>query len=332
MSMQIQQLAYVVAVAETRHFTRAAAELRVAQPTLSKQIRVLEAELGTPLFERTRGDITLTQAGELLVPLARRILTDVATARRQVRELAGLQRGRIRLGATPSLVTGLLADALTDFHAEFPDIDLHVRESGSQDLVRGLLDGDLDMALLIASRHTRESSLVATPILREDLVVVSSVDRPAPAAGDQMPVSALRDQPLVMFREGYDLRTVTLAACRNAGFEPKLAIEGGEMDAVLRFAEAGLGLAVVPSMVLSNRPRLRKTTLVDPRLRRTVVLAQRAGVASPAASTAFRRSLTHHLEGLRARGLSEDLELVPVRTRLDLLSVPGAPTPPPTRR
>jgi DNA-binding transcriptional LysR family regulator len=136
------------------------------------------------------------------VPLARRVLSDVETARRQVRELAGLQRGRVRLGATPSLMTGLLAEALTEFRVELPDIELHVQESGSQDLVRRLQGGDLDMALLIASRHTREPALVSTPILREDLVVVSSVDSPAPTSGAAMPVAALRDQPLVMFREG----------------------------------------------------------------------------------------------------------------------------------
>jgi DNA-binding transcriptional LysR family regulator len=325
MDVQIQQLAYVVAVAETRHFTQAAEQLNVAQPTLSKQVRVLEAELGTPLFERARGNVTLTQAGELLVPLARRILSDVETARRQVRELAGLQRGRLRLGATPSLITGLLADALTDFRTQLPGIELQVQESGSQDLVRRLHDGDLDMALLIASRHTGDPSLVTTPILREDLVVVNSVDRPPPALGDSMPVSALRDQPLVMFREGYDLRTVTLDACRAAGFEPRLAIEGGEMDAVLRFAEAGLGLAVVPSMVLATRPRLRRTALVEPRLRRTIVLAHRSGVAPPPAATAFRLSLMNHLERLDARGTGHALEVVPVRTRLDLLGLPPVP-------
>ena len=326
--MQIQQLTYVVTVADTRHFTQAAQLLEVAQPTLSKQIRVLEDELGTPLFERTRGNITLTQAGELLVPLARRVLADVDTARRQVRELAGLQRGRVRLGATPSLITGLLADALADFRSALPDIALHVQESGSQDLVRRLQDGDLDMALLIASRHTADPALVSTPLLREDLVVVSSVDSPPPTTGDSMRVSELRLHPLVMFREGYDLRTVTLQACRDAGFEPRLAIEGGEMDAVLRFAEAGLGLAVVPSMVLATRPRLRRTTLVEPRLRRTVVLAHRTGVAPPPAATAFRRSLMSHLEELAARGAGQDLEVVPVRTRLDILRLPRPrPTP-----
>jgi DNA-binding transcriptional LysR family regulator len=241
-----------------------------------------------------------------------------------VRELAGLQRGRLRLGATPSLMTGLLADALTEFRAELPDIELQVQESGSQDLVRRLLDGELDMALLIASSKTRDPTLTSTPILREDLVVVSSTDLPPPTAGGSMPVAALRDHPLVMFREGYDLRTVTLAACRSAGFEPRLAIEGGEMDAVLRFAEAGLGLAVVPSMVLQTRQRLRKTTLVQPRLQRVVVLAHRARVAPPPAAVAFRLALMQHLEQVSGRGGSEHLEVLPVRTRLDLLDVPQA--------
>ena len=98
--MQLQQLRYFVAVAETRHFTHAAQTLRVAQPSLSKQIHALERELGTPLFSRARGNVGLTPAGEMLLPLARRILADADNAQREVQELAGLGRGRLRLGAT----------------------------------------------------------------------------------------------------------------------------------------------------------------------------------------------------------------------------------------
>ncbi len=317
----MQQLAYFVAVAQERHFTRAAELLGVAQPTLSKQVRVLEAELGTPLFDRVRGNITLTHAGELLAPLARRILSDVETARRQVLELAGVRRGRVRLGATPSLMTGLLADVLATFRRGFPDIELQVQESGSNDLVQHLGGGDLDLALVIVPRRLSERGLVTTPIIREDLVVVSSLDDPPPSPAGSMRVADLRDQPLVMFRAGYDLRDVTLQACRTAGFEPTLAVQGGEMDAVLRFAEAGLGLAVVPSMVLQSHPRLRKTYLTEPRLRRTVGLAHRTGTAVPAAAVAFRRTLMDHLETLRGDQLGQDLELIPGRTRLDLLGL-----------
>src|SRR3954462_4858813 len=121
--MQLQQLAYFVAVGEVRHFTRAAEALRVAQPSLPKQLRTLESDLGAPLFSRARGNVTLTPAGEALLPLARRMLADAGTARQEVAELAGLRRGRVRLGATPSLCAGLLADALARFHLAYPGIE-----------------------------------------------------------------------------------------------------------------------------------------------------------------------------------------------------------------
>src|SRR5689334_18179133 len=146
--MQLQQLAYFVAVAETRHFTRAAERSRVAQPSLSKQVQVLEKELGAPLFNRARGNVTLTPAGEALLPLARRILADVETARREVQDLTGLRRGRVRLGATPSLCTGLLPEVLARFRDRFPGITLEIEEGGSRDLVGQLATGSLDLALI----------------------------------------------------------------------------------------------------------------------------------------------------------------------------------------
>src|SRR3954469_212032 len=126
--MQLQQLAYFVAVAETRHFTRAAQRSHVAQPSLSKQINVLERELGAPLFRRARGNVTLTAAGEALLPLARRILADVETARLEGLGLVTLRRGRVRLGATPSLCTGLLPDVLRRFRDAYPVILLEIEE------------------------------------------------------------------------------------------------------------------------------------------------------------------------------------------------------------
>src|SRR6201991_4033525 len=127
-TMQFQQLHYVVAVAETRHFTRAAERVHVSQPSLSQQIRALENELGTTLFSRARGNVALTEAGEALLPLARRILADAETARHEVQELVQLRRGRVRLGATPSLCTGLLPDVLRDFHDRHPGIQLLLEE------------------------------------------------------------------------------------------------------------------------------------------------------------------------------------------------------------
>lgn len=290
--MQIHQLAYFVAVARTRHFTRAADLTGVSQPTLSKQIRVLENSLGTPLFVRDRGAIELTTAGEALLPHAQRILIDVESAERSVHEVAHLRRGRVRLGATPSLCDGVLPEALTRFHESYPDIDLEVQEAGSRLLTRELAQGRLDVALLIVPLHDAHPDIETTPVLRERLVLASPVDADVP---DHMDVADLRDLPLVMFREGYDLRDVTLRACAAAGFEPRLAVEGGEMSAVLRFVEAGLGHAVVPAMVLATRPQLRATRLDDPPLDRVIALAHRSSEALPLAAQAFKTELLAHL-------------------------------------
>ncbi|MCM2389537.1 LysR family transcriptional regulator [Streptomyces albipurpureus] len=288
--MQLQQLLYFVAVAETRHFTHAAESVHVAQPSLSQQIRALETELGAELFSRARGNISLTEAGETLLPLARRILADADTARHEVQELVQLRRGRVRLGATPSLCTGLLPDVLRVFHDRHPGIRLLIEEGGSHDLVRELARGALDLALVVLPLPPGSPALTTVELLREDLVVVSAASVKAPRR--PVRIGDLRDQPLVMFRHGYDLRELTVAACRAAGFEPGFTVEGGEMDAVLGFVRAGLGMAVVPSMVAGRAgPGLRVTPLARPGLRRTIALAHRSDVAPPRAARELQRVL-----------------------------------------
>ncbi len=287
--MQFHQLAYFVAVAETRHFTHAAEQMQIAQPSLSQQVRALERDVGASLFHRIRGNVTLTEAGETLLPIARRILAETETAYRAIRELDELGRGRVRLGATPSLCTGLLPTMLATFRRDYPGIELVIRESGSRDLQAELSDGSLDLAIIVDSRLRDDQLLSTSPLLTEELVVISAKGSPAPANGARMPIRALKDRPLVMFRRGYDLRDATVAACRAEGFEPTFAIEGGEMDAVLEFVSAGIGLAVVPSTVVGDR--FRTTRFNAPGLNRTVQLAYRRDVEPTRAVRALRDAI-----------------------------------------
>ncbi|WP_171166276.1 LysR substrate-binding domain-containing protein [Streptomyces sp. I05A-00742] len=292
--MQLQQLRYFATVAEVRHFTRAAEVLHVAQPSLSQQIRALERELGADLFHRARGNITLTDAGEALLPLARRILADTDTARREVQEVAQLRRGRVRLGAPPSLCASLVPDVLRAYHARYPGIELFIDEGGSQDLVRSLAAGDLDLALIITPLGVGAPALTTTELLREDLVVVSSPSAPTPSRRGRIRVEDLRGLPMAMFRRGYDLREMTISACRTAGFEPSFTVEGGEMDAVLGFVRAGLGVAVVPGMVAA-RSGLRVTRFEGDRMRRTVAVAHRKDAPPPRAARELWGVLLEHL-------------------------------------
>ncbi len=290
--MQLQHLRYFLAVAEVRHFTQAAEDSGVSQPTLSKQIHMLESELGAPLFERARGNVTLTPAGETLLPLARRMVADHDAAHDAVQEIVGLRRGRVRLGATPSLCTSLVPAVLRRFHAEHPGIGLHVAEGGSQDLVAQLVAHRLDLALIVQPEGGIDPALRAAPLLTESLVVASLAAAPALTADAALDPATLRDTPMVLFSAGYDLREATLEVCRRAGFEPRFAVEGGELDAVLAFVEAGLGVALVPSMALANRPLLRGTPLAPPGVRRTVSLARRRHTPLTHAAQALRDTLT----------------------------------------
>lgn len=300
--MTLQQLAYFVALADVRSFTRAAALAGVAQPTLSRQLRVLEEELGAALFDRgAREGPTLSPAGEALLPLARRMLADAETARGAVADLVGLRRGRVRVGATPSLCIGVLADVLRVFHERHPDIRLELSESGSQPLVTSLERGDLDLALVIVPATGVDPALVTTPLLRERLSVASPSSGGPLTGRGTLTVAELGRRPLVVPRRGYDLRESTVGALAAAGVTPRFAVEGGEMDAVLRLVEAGTGVAVVPDLVFAGRPRLRRTVLTPP-LFRTVALARRADLTPTPAVQAFRATLLSFLAELAAAG------------------------------
>jgi DNA-binding transcriptional LysR family regulator len=271
--MQLPQLGYVVAVAEERHFTRAAERLHLAQPSLSRQVRLLERELGVLLFHRGPGQglVTLTTDGEALLPFIRRALT-------------GMSRGRLSIGATPSLIARVLAPALVEFHASHPGIELLVVEAGSRQLVRQLASGEVDLALVVSPIN--DPLVATTPLFDDPLVLAVAPDHPL-ATRRQVAVAELDGLALVMFREGYDLREVTLAACRDAGVEPRLVSQGGEMDGVLAFVAAGLGAAVVPAIAMPAESKLTAIHFAPPGLSRTVALAHRADRPVPRAAQAL---------------------------------------------
>jgi DNA-binding transcriptional LysR family regulator len=302
MEMNLEQLQSFVEVARLGNFTRAAENLHLAQPSLSRQIGALEQDLGAELFRRARGRSTLTPAGEALLPLARRMLADAESVRRELAELAGLQRGTVRLGATPTLCVSLVAEVLSAFHAAHPGIDLHLTEQGSRRLLAQLAGGELDLALITTSDAASTERFVVAPLLVEELVVVSS-SRLAPLTDrDALPLAEVARLPQIAFSATYDLRTTTDAAYRAIGVTPDAVVEGAEMDAVLRFVERGIGVAIVPAMVLLDRPGLRSVRLAEPTLTRTISIARSADFAPTAAVEVMQRAIARTAAELAASG------------------------------
>jgi DNA-binding transcriptional LysR family regulator len=299
--MNLEQLRSFVEVARFGNFTRAAEELYLAQPSLSRQIAALEHDLGAELFHRARGGSTLTVAGEALLPLARRMLADAESVRRELAELAGLERGRVRLGATPTLCISLVAEVLSAFHAEHPAIELHLSEQGSLRLLDELGSGELDLALITTTDASSAERFTVTPLLVEELVVISSAGAPPVTTRDTMGLAEVADLPQITFSSSYDLRSATDAAFRVADLTPEVVLEGAEMDAVLRFVERGLGVAIVPAMVLIDRPGLRSVRLEAPTLERTISVARPADVEPTAAVEVMRRTITASATAFAAR-------------------------------
>lgn len=310
--MKLEQLSSFEAVARIGHFTRAAEELFLSQPSLSRQIASLESGLGATLFHRGPAGVSLTNAGEVLLPIARRMLGDAQAAREQLDELAGLRRGRVRLGAPPTLCVSLVADVLTAFRSEHPGVGLHITEGGSRFLVDAMDERALDLALVVT--RGVEPSLPGTeliPLLSEELVVVSAAGAALPSSelgsstsrtATEVTLAELAQIPQVAFNRTYDLRVALDATFSAHGLTPTIAVEGAEMDAVLRFVERGLGVAVVPAMVVIDRPTLRSTRLIRPALARTVNLARRTDVELPAAAAAMQQVIFQTVDRLTAPG------------------------------
>ena len=305
MAVALQQLSYFVTVAEHGNLTRAAAALHLAQPSLSNQLKRLERDLGTELFERVPRGVALTPAGQALLPIARQALADVEQLRRTANELTSPEGGTLRVGATPSLSSVLLPAALTAFHAHHEHVALEFAEAGSEDLIERLERDELDLALVILPVPHRAVETV--PLAEEDLVAVVGPGHPL-AGRQRLGISELKGIPLVIPRAGYTIRTTVIAACRHAGFEPTIACDGGELSGVMALVARGLGAAVIPSIVATHQPDLRTIRIDRPRLVRTIGLARRSGAVGPASARTFAAELFELLQvvgwpGVRPSGL-----------------------------
>ncbi|MFK4106103.1 LysR family transcriptional regulator [Streptomyces sp. NPDC019531] len=245
--MDLRHLRYFLAVAETRNFTQAAANCYVAQSALSQQVARLEKEVGSQLFSRTSRSVRLTAAGELLEPLARRILTDVDNARAALDALSGLRRGRLRLGliqTRASLVD--LVEVMADYHARYPGIDFHVTNAPSSEMAAAVLTGDLDIAVVGLTPHQIPDGLDHRVLADDPLVLIVPADH---ALADRE-VIGLADLPdthqLIQFTKGTGLRRQVESAFARAGVGPGQHFQVGQIYDMIRLAARGIGVTVVP--------------------------------------------------------------------------------------
>ena len=285
--MELRQLRYLLAVADERHFTRAAAREHVAQPALSQQIRRLEDEVGLPLVDRTTRRVALTDAGELLVARARRIVAEVDAARTELQALRGIEAGRVIVGAMHTMGPIDLALALAIFHYSHPQVELTVREQSSEELAEMLRVDELDLAFLSVTERIESHGLGLQQLVSEELVsVLPPGHRLAGRARIRM--AELSTERFISYREGSRLREVLVSAGRGAGYEPHVTLESNESQRIRRLVARGLGVAILPrSDAEAPGAETTAVTLVSPGLTRDITLAWRADRRHSPAASAF---------------------------------------------
>jgi LysR family hydrogen peroxide-inducible transcriptional activator len=248
--MEIHQLRYFCAVARTGSFTRAAQQERIAQPSLSQQVRKLEEELGSQLFDRLGRTIRLTQSGEVLLPRAETILRQVADARLEIQEHAATECGKLVVGSIPTIAPYFLPAPLASFSRKFPGVQVSVVEEVTRELLDRIHQGVVDLAVValpIPADHCSRLEL-----FRERLHLVVPQNHPL-ASQPTVHLKQVEDEPFLLLKEGHCFRDNMLAACRRARLKLKVIFESGHFASILAMVAAGTGVSIVPEMAVEPR-------------------------------------------------------------------------------
>lgn len=250
--MELRHLRYFRAVAEERHFGRAAVRLHMAQPPLSQQVRQLEDELGVQLLRRSTRRVDLTPAGEAYLARVRSILDAVDAAGEEAQRIGSGLEGRLVVGCVGSATYSLLPALARALREELPGIDFAFRgEMLSPDQVVALRDGSIDLALLRPLGDPEGHADLAWHVLRRERYVVALPEGHRLAGRSRVRMADLRDEGLVVHsgRGRSAMHDVVVGLCRDAGFEPTIRHEVAETSTLVTFVAAGLGVAVVPEPV-----------------------------------------------------------------------------------
>ena len=272
-NVTFKQLRYFEALSRHRHFGRAAEACAISQPALSVQIKELEAMFGASLIERNARDIRLSGLGEALLVRARDILRAVDELEDLTRSTKGALAGPLRLGLIPTVAPYLLPGLITHMAQTFPDLDVRPRETVTQTLIRDLIDGRLDVAVL--ALPISETALVETALFDEEFVLVrphDDADKPVPRP------EALREMRLLLLEEGHCFRDQAISFCKLPSAPPRDLMEGSSLSTLVQMVGAGIGVTLIPEMAVpleSLNARVSLARMAEPRPKRSIGMVWR---------------------------------------------------------
>ena len=251
--MEIRHLRYFLSVAETRNFTKAAAQHYVAQSALSQQISRLEAELGSALFYRNTRSVSLTEAGEVLRPLAKRIIADAENAKMEMEALTGLRRGTLRLGLIQAPATSIdVLGVMEAFHERYPGIRFQIVDGTSTEMAEAVAGEGLDVALVGIDAAEAPSGVACVELASSPLIAIVSARNPLAGRRRISLAELVENEQFIHFRPGTGLRKRVEAAFARAGLNPAASFEMGLITDMVELAARNVGVTIVPRTALTK--------------------------------------------------------------------------------
>jgi LysR family transcriptional regulator, nitrogen assimilation regulatory protein len=271
--MDIKQLKAFLTVAETRHVTRAAEILHLVQPAVSRQLKLLEEDIGKPLFERERQGMVLTEAGKSLIGYARRAMLELDRARVEISGAETGVSGLVTLGLLPSTIDALSSSLVSAIASTYPGIRIRIAMGYAGTLMRWLESGEVDAALLYGSEISTD--IQTKPLIEEALWVIgpknAKLRRNKPVS-----LASLANKDLILPNAPHGIRTLVEHACAVSNIQLKICVETNALSVQRSLVLGGHGLTILPPIAVADDLRSQELTgapLTDPGITRTIVLA-----------------------------------------------------------
>jgi LysR family hydrogen peroxide-inducible transcriptional activator len=247
--MELHQLRYLVAVARTENFSRAAEHCHVALPSLSQQIQKLEDELGERLFDRLPRRAKLTAAGEAFLPRAQRILAEIDLAQREVRDAQGMVQGAVTIGVLPTIAPYFLPRIIAAFSKEFPRVEVIVQEDTTARLLKLGCACELDLAL--ASLPITDTRFEMETLFSEELLLALPKGHRLTKA-KKVRLNDLEQERFILMKEGHCLGDQILSFCNRRNFRPQVSCLSVQIETIQALVRTGLGISLVPQMAVDS--------------------------------------------------------------------------------
>lgn len=300
--MELWQLEVFMAVGDEKSFSRAGHRLRRTQPAISSTIKLLETELGEPLFDRLGKTVRLTGAGELLAEYAKRLLRLREEAANALGELRGLNRGKLRLGANETTCLYVLPEVLASFKQAYPQVQVDIHRAITRSITERILEGTLDFG--IVTLPIKNPRLEAITIHNDEMALIVSPSHGL-ASRRSVKMSELENEPFILHKIGTTTRERLVKHFNDGGVKMKVTMELASIETIKRFVAIGMGISIVPRLCIDKEIQdgsLRALAIRDARFKRQLGLIYNKDRHQSQAARAFLALMTEQQPSPKTKG------------------------------